>query len=94
MISRDRSVTLRGRRTRRIGLSARGDSAPSVYEVSTDVFGPVEKMLAANHLIGPFSGLPLFEFDEIRFILNFLGVPRDTLTGDEVAEIALWIPED
>ncbi len=94
MISRSRPVGPQRMRTKRIGLSTRGDLAPRVYMVTADVFQLVEKMLAANHLIGPYSGLPLFEFEEVRFLLNLLGVCMPTPSGDEMFDVALWIPED
>ncbi len=94
MISQNHTSSPGRPRTKIIGMSPRGDSRPSVYEVSDDVFGLVEKMLAANQLIGPYSGISLFEFAEVMFLVNLLGVRRNSLIGDELADVALWIPDE
>ena len=75
---------------RAIGLTVRGQLEPEVYTVSEDVFRIVRKALALNQAIGPYRGIPLIDFDEVRFLLRILGVSAAT----ETASADLWIGED
>ena len=73
-----------------IGLTVRGLVEPENYAVSEDVFRIVQKLLALNQLAGPYTGVPLVEFDEVRFLVQLLGV----LISPVNRESDLWIADD
>ena len=90
----NRHVSVRRGRKRFVGLNARGETEPEVYQVANDVFGIVGKMLSANQALGPYSGCPLFEFSEVRFILRLLGVFGTFTNPETVRRVDLWISDD
>ncbi len=58
-----------------------------------DVYGIVEKMLGANKVIGPYARRPQFDFAEVHFILDLLGVAAGTDTEEACSEADLWISD-
>ena len=90
----NRRVSVRRGRKRIVGLNIRGEAEPQVFQVSDDVFRILEKMLAANQALGPYSGCPQFEFSEVRFILQLLGAPDRPLDGRLSELVNMWISED
>lgn len=79
--------------TRTIGLNVRGRSNPEIYRVCNDVFGIIEKMLGANHVIGPFNRHPRFEFAEVQFLLYLLGSRAAEAKGADCCDVDLWRSE-
>ncbi len=87
-------VRLRKTRKRLVGLNIRGKSEAEVYRVSEDVFRIVEKMLRLNQALGPYSGQPRFEFEEVRFLLNLLGASPSGAPAEISSTIDFWIAEE
>ena len=87
-------VSIKRGRRRLVGLNVRGDTEPEVYQVSTDVFGIVGKMLSANQALGPYTASPRFEFSEVRFILSLLGVPSSFTDHETLRFVDLWISDE
>ena len=87
-------VSIKQGRRRFVGLNVRGETEPEVYQVSTDVFGIVGKMLSANQALFPYSGLPTFEFSEVRFILRLLGVTSGPADHEILGLVDLWISDE
>ena len=84
---------IRGQK-RFVGLNVRGETEAEVYQVSNDVFGIVGKMLSANQSLGPYSGAPIFEFSEVRFILRSLGVSSTLADHGILGLVDLWISDE
>ena len=59
---------------RKIGLTISGLNEPESYGVSQDVYEIVRKLLALNQFVGPYRGVELVEFEEVKFLLQILGV--------------------
>lgn len=93
MISPSRMKHVRRRMSRTIGLNVRGKADPEVYRICEDVYRIVEKMLSANKAIGPFSRHPQFEFEEVLFVVGFLGAPIDEANEHDYPTVDLWISE-
>ena len=87
-------VSMKLGRRRFVGLNVRGETEPEIYQVCTDVFGIVGKMLSANQTLGPYTASPRFEFSEVRFILSLLGVPRSFIDHETLAFVDLWISDE
>lgn len=86
------SIKRGGRRL--VGLNVRGKTEPEIYQVSSDVFGIVGKMLSANEALGPYTASPRFEFSEVRFILRLLGVPSSFADYGTLGFVDLWISDE
>ena len=87
-------VSIKQGRRRFVGLNVRGETEPEVYQVTTEVFRIVGKMVSANQALGPYSAPPKFEFSEVRFILSLLGVPRSFADRETPELVDLWISEE
>lgn len=82
------------RKMRRIiGLNVRGRTDPEMYRVCEDVYQIVAKMLRANEALGPFSQHPRFDFQEVHFILEFLGAAIGQANEEDYSVADLWISE-
>ena len=87
-------VSIKRGRRRIVGLNLRGETEPEVYQVSTDVFGIVGKMLSANRALGPYTASPRFEFSEVRFILRPMGAPSSFTDHEALGSVDLWISDE
>ena len=75
---------------RTIGLTIRGLNEPELYTVSDDVYEIVRKLLALNQFVSSYRGAELVEFDEVRFLLQLLGIQQ----RDSDMRVDLCIAED
>ncbi len=83
-------------KNRAIGFVVAGERDPEVVEVCQDVYQILVKMLESNQqgwlrLLGSTQG---FEFQEVRFLANLLGVQRNLLALGGPDCVDLWISED
>ena len=80
----------------RVGLVRRGETDPELFNVRVDVYRILTKMLRANQRYLGFAldSEGLFTFEEVAFMLRFLGAEA---TGAKIAagqSAVLWISED
>ncbi len=81
----------RRRATKTVVVTVPGEREPEVYQVCSDVFDILGRMMATNQLSGSFGNAPRFEYEEVRFLLTLLGAPRCRTEQGELRPIDLWI---
>ena len=73
-----------------IGLTIGGMTEPEVYAISDDVYSIIHKLLSLNQFAGPYRGVDLIDFEEVRFLLQLLGVEL----YNQGSELDLWITDN
>ncbi len=79
--------------TKLVGLTIKGEREPEVFEVCTDVFQIVEKMMNSNRRLWRHGAERMFEFGEVRFLLRLLGIERPVHGRGTLQKLHLWIAE-